>query len=58
MPGKLWARYRRYRKEQKTWLLPGGTHTLDEDLRLKEEVHNKQINDYISVTIPVNKRPR
>lgn len=23
------------------WLLPGGTHTLDERLRVKVEIHNK-----------------
>lgn len=40
------------------WILPGGTRNLDEGLGVKVEIHNKQNNDYISATIPINKRPR
>ena len=48
----------RENKSNMAWLLPRGTHTLDEGLRVEVEIYNKQIHDHISTIIPINMRPR
>lgn len=40
------------------WLLPLGTHTLDEGRGVEVEIYNKQMHDRISATIPINKGPK